>query len=95
MPSEISDPAERQKFVLAAYNAGLAHVFDARRLAAKNNKDPNIWDGNVDFYLRNKSKPEYYSDEVVQYGYCYGEESYRFVNDILSRFNHYKAAIQN
>lgn len=95
MPLEISDPAERQKFVLAAYNAGLAHVFDARRLAAKNNKDPNIWDGNVDFYLRNKSKPEYYRDEVVQYGYCYGEESYRFVNDILSRYNHYKAAIQN
>ncbi len=95
LPDEISNPAERQKFVLAAYNAGIAHVFDARRLAAKNNKDPNLWDGNVDYFLRNKSNPEYYLDEVVQYGYCYGEESFRFVNDILNRYNHYKTAVRN
>lgn len=93
--SEISDPAERQKFVLAAYNAGIAHVFDARRLAAKNKKNPNIWEGNVDYYLRNKSKPEYYLDEVVQYGYCRGEEPYRYVTEILDRYDHYRKAIRN
>ena len=93
--SEISDPVERQKFVLAAYNAGIAHVYDARRLAAKNNKDPNIWEGNVDYYLRNKSKPEYYLDEVVFYGYCRGEEPYNYVYDILNRYDHYRRAIRN
>lgn len=93
--AEIIDHAERQKFVIAAYNVGLAHVFDARRLASKNNKNPNVWEGNVDYYLRNKSKPEYYLDEVVQYGYCRGEEPYNFVSEILNRFGHYQAAIRN
>jgi membrane-bound lytic murein transglycosylase F len=93
--AEISDTVERQKFVLAAYNAGIAHVFDARRLAAKNNKNPNIWEGHVDYYLRNKSKPEYYLDEVVYYGYCRGEEPFNYVYDILDRFDHYRRVITN
>lgn len=92
---DIADPVERQKFVLAAYNAGIAHVLDARRLAAKHKKDPNIWEGNVDYYLRNKSKPEYYLDEVVYYGYCRGEEPYNYVYDILNRYDHYRRAIRN
>jgi membrane-bound lytic murein transglycosylase F len=86
----IKDKEERTKFVLASYNAGIAHVYDARRLAQKYKKDPNIWDENVDFYLLNKSKPEYFNDSVVKYGYCRGVESYRFVNDVLDRFEHYK-----
>ncbi len=95
LKKEISDPTERQKFVLAAYNVGLAHVYDARRLAAKNNKNPNVWSGNVDYYLRNKSKAAYYSDSVVRYGYCRGEEPYKFVNEILSRYDHYKKALND
>jgi membrane-bound lytic murein transglycosylase F len=93
--TEITDTAERQKFVLAAYNAGIAHVLDARRLAAKNKKNPNVWEDNVDYYLRNKSKPEYYLDEVVYYGYCRGEEPYNYVNEILTRYDHYQRAIRN
>jgi membrane-bound lytic murein transglycosylase F len=84
------NPQERTKFVLAAYNAGIAHIYDARRLAEKYNKDPNRWEGNVDFYILNKSKPEYYNDSVVRYGYCRGEETYSFVNEIYDRFEHYK-----
>ncbi len=82
--------AERTKFVLAAYNAGIAHIYDARRLAEKYNKNPNIWDDNVDFYLLNKSKPEYYNDSVVRYGYCRGEETYAFIHQIYDRYEHYK-----
>jgi membrane-bound lytic murein transglycosylase F len=93
--ADITDPAERQKFVLAAYNGGIAHVLDARRLAAKNNKNPNIWDGHVDYYLLNKSKPEYYLDEVVYYGYCRGEEPYKYVSEILDRYGHYRRMIRN
>lgn len=87
---KIEDRDERTKFVLASYNAGIAHVYDARRLAEKYEKDPNIWADNVDYYLRNKSKPEYYMDSVVKYGYCRGEEPYNFVYDILERYQHYK-----
>ena len=90
----IGDPEERMKFVLASYNAGIAHVFDARRLAAKYSRDPDVWIDNVDYFLLNKSDPKYYNDSVVFYGYCRGEEPYKYVNDILDRFEHYKNVIK-
>jgi len=91
----VEDPEERKKFVLAAYNVGIAHVFDARRLAEKYGRDPNIWDDNVDFFLLNKSDPKYYNDSVVYYGYCRGEEPYKYVNDILYRYEHYLNVIED
>jgi membrane-bound lytic murein transglycosylase F len=90
---KIENKEERTKFVLAAYNAGIAHVYDAQRLAEKYEKDPNTWNDNVDYYLLNKSKPEYYRDSVVKYGYCRGQEPYNFVYDILDRYNHYKNVV--
>ncbi len=90
---KIPDKAERTKFVLASYNAGIAHVYDARRLAEKYNKNPDIWTDNVDYYLLNKSKPEFYTDSVVRYGYCRGKEPFNFVNDIMERYDHYKNAV--
>lgn len=91
----IEDPAERKKFVLAAYNAGIAHVFDARRLAEKYDRDPNKWEDNVDYFLLNKSDPKYYNDSVVFYGYCRGQEPYNYVYDILDRYQHYKNVIED
>jgi len=93
--NKIEDKDERTKFVLASYNAGIAHVYDARRLAVKYDKDPNLWNENVDYYLLNKSKPEYYQDSVVKYGYCRGSETYNFVYDILERYHHYQNVILN
>jgi membrane-bound lytic murein transglycosylase F len=91
----VTDPEERKKFVLAAYNAGIAHVFDARRLAEKYGRDPNIWENNVDYYLLKKSEPEFYNDSVVYYGYCRGEEPFNYVNDILYRYEHYLKVISD
>jgi membrane-bound lytic murein transglycosylase F len=91
----VTDPQERKKFVLAAYNVGIAHVFDARRLAEKYDRDPNIWENNVDYYLLKKSEPEFYNDSVVFYGYCRGEEPYNYVNDILYRYEHYLKVISD
>lgn len=93
--NKIENKEERTKFVLASYNAGIAHVYDARRLAEKYEKNPNLWDKNVDYYLLNKSKPEFYNDSVVKYGYCRGTEPFNFVYDILERFEHYKNTIVN
>lgn len=90
---KIKDPLERQKFVIASYNVGLGHILDARRLASKNGKNPNIWNDNVDYYILNKSDPEFYRDPVVKYGYCRGQETYEYVAEIYDRFNHYKNAI--
>jgi membrane-bound lytic murein transglycosylase F len=93
LPKEITNPEERIKFILASYNLGIAHVFDARRLAIKNGKDPNIWTDNVDYYVLNKSNPVFYRDSVVRYGYANGAEAYNFVLEVLNRFEHYKNTI--
>lgn len=95
LPKEINDPYERIKFILASYNVGIAHVYDARRLAEKNGRDPNVWTDNVDYYILNKSNPKYYQDEVVRYGYARGEETYNFVREILDRYGHYKNILEN
>lgn len=83
---------ERLKFVLAAYNAGYGHIIDARNLARKYGKDPNVWDNNVAFFIQNKV--EFYNDTVVRHGYLRGAETYRYVNEILERYNHYKNIIK-
>ncbi len=86
----IVDKNQRIKFILASYNVGLGHVLDARRLARKNGKNPNVWDSNVDYYILNKSNPKYYRDSVVRYGYCRGQEPYNYVNEIIRRYKDYK-----
>ncbi len=86
---EIPNPEERLKFVLASYNVGLGHVRDAQRLAQKYGKIRIVWDGNVDYFIRHKSESKYYLDPVVQYGYCRGEEPYRYVSKVLDAYHHY------
>ncbi|HOP04810.1 MAG TPA: transporter substrate-binding domain-containing protein [Tenuifilaceae bacterium] len=91
----IPDPEERIKFILASYNAGLGHVIDARNLARKYGKNPNVWENNVDYFILNKSNPEFYKDDVVKHGYCRGEETYNYVTQIISRYKHYRNIIPN
>lgn len=79
---------ERFKFVLAAYNAGIGHVIDARNLARKYGKNPNVWDENVEYFIRHKS--EFVADTVVRFGRLRGEETYRYVSEIIDRYEHYK-----
>jgi membrane-bound lytic murein transglycosylase F len=84
---------ERIKFVLASYNVGLGHVLDARALAKKYGKNPEIWDDNVEEFILKKSDPKYYLDPVVRFGYCRGEETYNYVKNILERYNDYENII--
>lgn len=86
----ITDPQERLQFTLASYNTGQGHVQDARRLAKKYGKNPDIWRGNVDVYLLKKAQKKYYFDDVVRYGYCRGEEPIAFVKEILERYEIYR-----
>jgi membrane-bound lytic murein transglycosylase F len=87
---KIPDKDERIKFILASYNAGYGHVIDARELARKNGKNPEIWNDNVDIYLIKKSDPAYYNDPVVKNGFCRGDKPVRYVTEILERYEHYK-----
>ena len=90
LKTSVPDSCERVKFILASYNAGLGHVYDAVRLAKKNGKDPTIWDDNVDYYLLHKSNPKYYRDPIVKHGYCRGSEPYKYVSDVMERYNEYR-----
>ncbi|MGQ0826923.1 MAG: transporter substrate-binding domain-containing protein [Bacteroidota bacterium] len=90
--NHIPNKQERIKFVLASYNAGLGHIIDARNLAIKYNKEPNIWHSNVEDMLLQKSNPTIYNDPIVKCGYCRGQEPYLYVKEILHRYQYYKKA---
>ncbi len=90
----VPNDGERLKFVVGSYNVGLAHVLDAMRLCEKYGMDPQVWDGNVEKALLMKSKPEYYNDPVVRYGYCRGSEPVGYVREIMAFYDTAKRAIQ-
>ncbi|HJZ38927.1 MAG TPA: transporter substrate-binding domain-containing protein [Bacteroidales bacterium] len=88
--TDIPDENERIKFILASYNIGPGHISDARNLARKNGADPDKWDDNVDRFLLSKADPKYYNDPVVKFGYCRGTETFRYVSEVLERYEHYR-----
>ena len=92
LEEKVTDSVERVKFVLAAYNSGLGHVYDAQRLAMKYGKYPDVWDDNVDYFILNKSKAQYYNDTCCKAGYLRGTETYRFVEEVLDRYYQYQAS---
>lgn len=91
--SRVPDPEERKKFILASYNAGQGHIFDAMRLAEKMGLDPQKWDENVEKTVLMLANPKYYNDDVVKYGYLRGRETHDYVKRILTLYNLGKTAI--
>lgn len=85
---------ERINFILAAYNAGPGHIDDARALAKKHGKDPDVWLGNVDSFVLRMSEAEYYNQPEVKHGYFRGAETYNYVNGIRDRWEKYKSSIK-
>ncbi len=84
------DSISRIKFALAAYNIGLGHVRDAQKLAKKYTGSDTSWSHGVDTFLVLKSKPKYYKDSVVKYGYCRGKSAYNYVENIFTLYDNYK-----
>ena len=93
--SKITDPNEKMKFVLASYNAGIGHIFDAMALAEKYGKNKFVWDNNVETFILLKSSEEYFNDPVCKNGYFRGRETYNFVKDILGRAEMYRQKIKD
>jgi len=89
----ITDTLQRIKFTLASYNCGINHVVDAQNLSKKYGGDPLVWDNSVEKYLKLLSKPKYYNDPVVKYGYVRGIEPYSYVREVFQRYALYKDVI--
>ncbi len=85
---QVDNLMERTKFILASYNAGPAHILDARALAAKYGENPNQW-AVAEKYLMLKSEPEYYNDTVCTFGYFRGNHTVRYVKDVFDTYNNY------
>ena len=93
--SMIADKKERRNFILAAYNAGLGHIYDAMALADKYGKNKLVWYNNVEHFILLKSNEEYFTDPVCKNGYFRGRETFNFVRDINSRYQVYKKKIKH
>lgn len=93
LATKVTNPIERKKFTLAAYNAGPGHVLDAIRLAEKYGLDPQVWDDNVEKAMLMKMNRKYYRDPVVKYGYSRGRETVDYVKKIYSYYNEVKEKI--
>ena len=78
---------ERHWFALAAYNAGVGHVRDARRLAAAQGWDPARWFDNVEKAMLLLSERRYARQAV--HGYVRGSEPVRYVSEIRHRYRAY------
>ena len=78
LPKSI-DPADRIWFALAAYNVGMGHLQDARKLTSAEGLDPNKW-LDVKTILPRLAQKQWYSK--TRYGYARGGEPVHFVNNI-------------
>lgn len=91
--SDVTNPQERLKFALAAYNGGFHHVRDAMELTKKNGGVWQRW-SDVRHYILALSHPEYYKDPVVKSGYMRGSETANYVDMIMERHSQYRRALR-
>jgi len=70
----------RLYFAIAAYNVGLGHIYDARKLTTKMGNNPSLWK-DLKLALPLLSQKKYYRD--LKYGYARGLEPVRYVNAII------------
>jgi membrane-bound lytic murein transglycosylase F len=80
---------DRTWLAVAAYNAGIGHLRDARRLARRLGFNPNVWFGHVERALRLLSEREHYAQ--AKFGYVRGSETAAYVRAIRERYQAYVA----
>ena len=83
MPDSIPEE-DRIWYSLAAYNMGLGHILDARRLTKKLGGNPDNW-LEVKNNLQLLSEKRHYSN--LKYGYARGYEAYQYVENIRRYMN--------
>ena len=87
---DVTDPIERYRFALAAYNSGFGHVDDARKLARKAGKDASLWK-NVAFWLLKLQDKKIAA--TTRFGYCRGIEPVDYVRHIDERYTGYSQLV--
>jgi membrane-bound lytic murein transglycosylase F len=80
--SEVSEPG-RTYMALAAYNLGLGHLEDARLLAKRLGRNPDLWQ-DVRSTLPLLHKKRYY--RTLPHGYARGTEAVRYVDRIRAYY---------
>lgn len=78
LSDDLKEP-DRTWFALAAYNIGIAHLGDARKLAEAEGLNPNKW-LDVKQMLPRLSQKQWY--RKTRYGYARGGETVQFVQNI-------------
>ena len=78
LPEDIEKP-DRTWIALAAYNVGMGHIWDARRLARRFDRDPDQWN-TLKEMLPLLTRPKYYKE--LPYGYARGTEPVNYVERI-------------
>lgn len=83
MDENIPQP-DRTWMAMAAYNVGYSHLQDARKIARKLKKNPNLWI-DVKQTLPLLAKKQWYKD--TRYGYARGWEPVGYVENIRSYYD--------
>lgn len=88
LAKDVPDAAERLKFIVAAYNSGIAHVKDAISIARAKGLNAQIWDGNVAEAMKMKALPEIYNDKsICRYGYFKGTYTTAYVRNVMDLYS--------
>ena len=74
----IAEP-DRTYMAMAAYNIGMGHLQDARKLTAQKGDNPMVW-GDLMQHLPKLQKPTYY--RTLRFGYARGAEAVTYVQNI-------------
>ena len=83
LPESIEEP-DRTWIALAAYNVGMGHIWDARRLAEREDLDPDQW-SSLKEMLPRLSQKKYYKS--LPYGYARGTEPVKYVQRIREYYD--------
>lgn len=78
LPEDIAEP-DRTWIALAAYNVGIAHVLDARELARRQGRTPNLWQ-DIKAVLPLLQQKQHY--KTLKHGYARGRETVHYVQAI-------------
>ncbi len=81
------DSLDRLQFTVAAYNAGMGRINDARRIAMEIGLDPERWDGSVADAFLHLADPRW--QDVVRHGPYPGRGTVVFVEETLERYERY------
>jgi membrane-bound lytic murein transglycosylase F len=78
LPESVTEP-DRTWLALAAYNVGMGHIWDARKLATQFKKNPDSWQ-DLATVLPLLTKKKYYKN--LKHGYARGFEPVSYVKNI-------------